>query len=270
MNQDFNPIINILKPYIYVLLAGFILMNVLSFFLPKTGVDFVSSSSSKLSYKDYIGFYESSKSASSKNGNRNSSRNYETLSTYELKGIYSTTSNSGWIILQKRGSNNSVFLEQFEEVSGYKLVKLYKKYVIFEKNSNEYRLELPKEKKINYSVQNDSLNENIKVNEDSISVNRKYLNSYVNDIDKVWNNIAINDVRKNGVIEGFKVDRVNKDSVFGKLGLKQGDVIKAINDNEIKSYADAFKIYNEINKLNYLKIEVLRNNETVELNYEID
>ncbi len=89
-------------------------------------------------------------------------------------------------------------------------------------------------------------------------------------IDKVWKDINIKDIRKNGRIEGFKIYSLNKNSVFGKLGLKQNDVIKSVNGIEIRSYADAFNLYNEIKKLEYLNLEVLRNNEIVELDYEIN
>ena len=61
-----------------------------------------------------------------------------------------------------------------------------------------------------------------------------------------------------------------QNSVFEKLGLKANDVIKSINNNSLNSYADAFNVYNNIGDTKYLNIEILRNNEVMELNYEID
>ena len=71
-------------------------------------------------------------------------------------------------------------------------------------------------------------------------------------------------------IEGFKIERINKDSAFAKLGLKEGDIIKSVNNSVLESYADAFKVYNNMENTKYLNMEILRNNEIVELNYEID
>jgi general secretion pathway protein C len=54
------------------------------------------------------------------------------------------------------------------------------------------------------------------------------------------------------------------------LGLRKGDIIKAVNNIELKSYNDAFSIYKKINKINNLNILILRNDREMELDYEIE
>ena len=54
------------------------------------------------------------------------------------------------------------------------------------------------------------------------------------------------------------------------MGLKEGDIIKSVNNSVLGSYADAFKVYNDVGNIKYLNIEILRNNELMELSYEID
>ena len=89
-------------------------------------------------------------------------------------------------------------------------------------------------------------------------------------MEKIWNNISIKEIQNENKIEGFKIERINKDSAFAKLGLKEGDIIKSVNNSVLESYADAFKVYNNMENTKYLNMEILRNNEIVELNYEID
>ncbi len=273
MNLPFNTILQKILPYAFIILSAYIISTILFLFLPKSGVAFVEESTSTLVYKKYSGFYSRVKINIPKIDKKIPKKNIQTLLKYRLKAIYSTTSNGGWASVEDKSSSQSTIIEQHEKLNGYTLTKLYKNYVIFEKNLKEFKLELLLNKEINYEIQrktSSNIIENIVVNEDNIKIKRDYLNSYVNNIEKVWNNIAISDIRKNDKIVGFKINSVNKDSIFGKLGFKKNDIIKSINNKVIKSYADAFKIYNEINNLDYLNIEVLRNNEIVELNYEID
>lgn len=274
MNINFNTFFQRFSAYIFAILFAYIISTVIFFFLPKSGVEFTENTDSSVVYKKYDSFYSKVKTVINKPivNRKVERRNIQTLSRYILKGVYSTQSNAGWIIIEEKSSKKSIILEQNQKLDRYTLTKLYSTYVIFENNSNEYKLELPKEDKLNYEIEKKTSigNENIIVNENNVTVKRNYLNSYVNDLNKVWKDIAIKDVRKNGRIEGFKIFKVNKNSVFGKLGLKQNDVIKSVNGKEINSYGDAFKIYNEINSLDYLTFEVLRNNEIVELSYEID
>jgi len=270
MNINFNTLLEKITPYAFVVLFAYVLMTILFLFLPKSGIEFLDNSNVSLSYYKYDGFYSNIKSDTRKI--EKETKNIEVLSKYQLKAVYSTSSNGGWAIIQEKGSNKSIILEQYEKFNEYTLTKLYKNYIIFEKNLEEFKIELPLNRKVKYEVETETSlgNKNLIINGNSITVKRNYLNSYVNDLGKVWKDISIKDIRKDGKIEGFKIYKVNKNSVFEKLGLKKNDIIRSINGNMLTSYADAFKTYNEINKLEYLTIEVLRNNEIVELDYEID
>jgi type II secretory pathway component PulC len=53
------------------------------------------------------------------------------------------------------------------------------------------------------------------------------------------------------------------------LGLREGDVIIKANNIELKSYKDAIDIYNGLDQLDAVQIVVLRENQEVELVYEI-
>ncbi len=272
MNSVFNTLFQKFIPYIIVILFAYLISAIIFIFLPKIGIDFKENSSQSISYKKYDGFYSKIKVTNSKKIKKTMvEKEISLLSRYKLKAVYSTTSNSGWAIIQDT-SSKTVILEKDQEFKGYTLTKLFKKYIIFEKDLNEYKLELPKNKDINYKIEKKTSrgNENIIVKNDTIQVKRNFLNAYVKDINKVWKDINIKDLRRNGKIEGFKIQKVSKNSVFEKLGLRKNDIIKSVNGSKIRSYSDAFKIYNAINNIDYLRLEVLRNNEIMELDYEID
>lgn len=268
MNINFNQLIQKILPYSFIFLLAYLINSIAFFYLPKVGVEFKDNNIGNLEYKNYSGFY--SKVQIVQESKEVKSAPMENFSKYNLKAVYSTTSNGGWITIEN--GDNSFILSQGENIDGYVLSKLFKSYVIFEKSQKEYKLEMKEKDNISYELTEDTddIKQNIIVKDDLVKVNRTYLNSYVQNIDKVWNNIAINEKKVGNKIEGFEVLKVNQDSVFAKLGLKAGDVIKSINNNSLNSYADAFNVYNNIGDTRYLNIEILRNNEVVELNYEID
>jgi len=271
MNTDINKIIQKSIPFAFIILLAYIVATVVFVYLPKAGVDYIQESKTNLEYRKFDGFYSATSPTKSVKKQEVSKKQVR-LSSYNLKAIYSTAQNSGWIIVENKSGSKSHILSHYEQLDGYILTKLFKHYVIFEKAAKEYRLDIKRDKSVNYKISRtvNNIDENVIVSNGNVKVKRDYLNSYVQDIDKVWQNIAISEIRKDEKISGFKVDRVNKSSVFSKLGLKKGDVIKAINNNVLSSYADAFKVYNNINSTKYLNIEILRNNETMELSYEID
>ena len=73
-----------------------------------------------------------------------------------------------------------------------------------------------------------------------------------------------------GKIDGFIIKKIAENSDFIKLGLKEGDIMKSVNNNKLTSYAEALNVFNEINNTKYVNIVILRNNEIMELNYEIN
>jgi general secretion pathway protein C len=276
MNINYNILIIWLKPYLLIILIAYLLNAIIFHYLPKNGVEYAREKSVQLPYTKYDGYYSQSRDVVKINKPIKPIKKKEklkTLSSYKLKAIYSTTSNNGWISIENKSGTKSYIISQNEELDGYLLVKLFKSHVVFRKNNKDFKLAMKETtKSINYEIERsvDNISEKIIVQDDNIKVKRPYLNSYVNNIDKVWKDISIKELRKDGKIDGFKINRVNRTSVFAKLGLRKGDIIKEINNSVLKSYADAFRVYNNINKTKYLNMVILRNNQTLELNYEID
>ena len=62
---------------------------------------------------------------------------------------------------------------------------------------------------------------------------------------------------------------VKKDSLFAKLGLRKGDIITGVNGKKLKSVSQVFKIYNNMDKLDSLKLTITRDNQEKELEYEV-
>jgi len=103
-----------------------------------------------------------------------------------------------------------------------------------------------------------------------VAITHDEVEDYIKNPNKIWRNIRIQELRKNGQIDGFRVNYVKKGSFFDKAGLKSGDVIKAIDGNEIKSLSDVMKYYNDINNLDGLSLTVLRGGNEVELEFNIN
>lgn len=271
MNINYNKLFDKLLPFFILFTTAYIISFIIYLYLPKKSVTKYKNSSLEIDYKNYKSLFKSSISSSiEKEKVTNNSKEYKLISNIELKAVYAQSEYIGWIILEDK-NNKTYILENDEKFRGYILRSLYKNYVVFEKNNKKYRLKIKENSNnLKYSITNEKTNENIEVNNDVVKVKRAYLNDYISDFEKIWKDIKIKDARKNGKIIGFKVLSIKKGSVFMKLGLEKDDIIKSINNKKLNSYNDAFAIYKKINDIDYLEIEVLRNQEIVELSYEIN
>lgn len=91
--------------------------------------------------------------------------------------------------------------------------------------------------------------------------------------DRGWNwiktelNVGNRDVGKNPT--GFKLTSLEKGSIYEKLGLKQGDVIKTINGKLMNNPQDAMELTNLMKTADKVEIELMRNGSTQKMTYQI-
>lgn len=275
MNINFNKIFKKIIPYLTILVIAYAFSVIAFLLLPKVGVN-VKDESSQLSQSKFfnIKIFESNDIKKSTTIQNIEKKEYRLLSNLTLNAVYSKNDGSGWIIIKENSTSKTHILKSGESFKNYVLKTIFPSYVIFENNSKEYKLSI-KEKRKKFNIitkkdSNDNWSEKLIFDGNKVSIQRKFLDTYVNNIDKVWQDIKIDEVKKDGFIIGFKVSQITKNSLLSKLGLKVGDIIKKINSVELNNYNKAFKIYREIKSMKNLNIEILRNNRKMELNYEIN
>jgi len=101
-------------------------------------------------------------------------------------------------------------------------------------------------------------------------IDRSLLTHYTTNMDEIFKDIGIQDMKEGDKVTGFQVSFVRRGSHFSKLGLQRGDIIKSVNGQEINSYNAAFGIYKEIQTMENMTLVIIRDNKEMELEYEVN
>jgi type II secretion system protein C len=231
------------------------------FFLPHTGIDFVSVEEASLyqNYKPSKAFGLQGKKAPVVK----QAPVYK-LDNLTLQGLYDDPVNP-FIAVEDARKITLVGID--ENFKGYKLIDVKSDRAIFEKAGKNYEL-LFKEEKLKTDAISAAEPEIIQ-DDAAVFVKRKEIKHYAQNFDAIWKNIKIKEIIKDKRLQGFVVTWVKKDSLFAKLGLIKDDVIVGVNGKTLKSVSQVFKIYNNMDKMDSLKLKILRNNEEKELEYEV-
>ena len=75
---------------------------------------------------------------------------------------------------------------------------------------------------------------------------------------------------KNGVSNGFKLFSIVPDSLYSKIGVQNGDVIRKINGYEMNSPDKALEIYQKLRDATRIEIELERRGENIRKTYSIE
>ena len=179
-------------------------------------------------------------------------------------------------------NRKSKVLSKGEDIDGFKLISGGSDYALFTKANKKFKLSLDDKKiknpsSISIVKERDNRRATTSVDKKIVKrddgervISKGLLTSYTKDIDKIWKDIGIGEHKKNGVLDGFVVNFVKRGSDFEKLGLKRGDILKSVNGEELNSYNSAFSFYKDIGNIDSLTLGIVRNNQEMELEYEIN
>ena len=172
-------------------------------------------------------------------------------------------------------------LAKGEAINGFVLEGAGSNYATFSKNAKTYQINLIISTKgeesirsaqpstVSASSENKVEGEVIDAGDHKI-VDRSLLDYYAKNMDDIYKNIGIKEIKEGKDLEGFSISFIRKGSPFAKLGIQRGDVIKSINGQKIDSYNAAFEVYKNISNIDNLTLVIQRGKEEMELEYEVN
>ncbi|NPA28398.1 MAG: PDZ domain-containing protein [Epsilonproteobacteria bacterium] len=201
------------------------------------------------------------------------------IKKFILKGIIATSRGGGIVTLEYKGK--TYVLKRGEELAGYKLVRVNPFDAIFTKDNEKYKLELfnqknqkPTSTRRNF-VQREQKPLTTQPKKDIIQegdmtiISKNLFEKYKSNIREVTRSINVTPVRSGKKLKGFKIVYIKKGSDFDKLGVKVGDIITAINGEEITDFRVPIEFFNNLDTTTAATITIKRGNEVKELEYEV-
>jgi len=195
-----------------------------------------------------------------------------------LLGIYRGDGKKIAVIAKK---NKISLLLEGEHFFGYTVEEIGIKRVRLSRNGKEYFLDLKKENdtkgrgiwKIvppagSVAPQPGSL----PVGPDAAGVYRlpkSEVDTYTKDFDKIWKNIKVTPHLTRGKLDGYLVRYVRNGSLFARMGLRRGDLIRAIDGEEVARMRSPQELFEMIQGADSLILTLQRGRKKVDLTYEL-
>ena len=165
-------------------------------------------------------------------------------------------------------------------INGFMLERAGHNYATFSKNEKMYKVPLLISTKGSTSIRSskpsvqsapvEKVEGEVVDAGDHKIIDKSLINHYAKNMDDIYKNIGIKEIKKGKDLEGFSISFIRKGSPFAKLGLKRGDTIRSINGQKIDSYNAAFGIYKDIGNIENLTLVIQRGKEEMELEYEVN
>jgi general secretion pathway protein C len=107
------------------------------------------------------------------------------------------------------------------------------------------------------------------VDENNYEIPRAEIDKTLSNLNDVAMQARIVPAFKDGQAQGFKLFSIRPDSIYSKIGIQNGDVIKRINGFDMNSPEKALEVYSKLKESARIDIEVERNGATVRKTYNV-
>jgi len=101
----------------------------------------------------------------------------------------------------------------------------------------------------------------------TITLNRSEIQNAIKDINKLVSEARIQPHFKDGKADGLSISRIQRGSIFSKLGLRNGDVVQEIDGNSLNSPEDVLSLYEKLKSGNQASVQITRRGTQRTLNY---
>ncbi|CAA6805285.1 MAG: Unknown protein [uncultured Campylobacterales bacterium] len=159
-------------------------------------------------------------------------------------------------------------VDLYEIYKGYTLSSLTRNYAVFtDDNQNEYLMLLIPEDDTKSKVRSKRSQKNAPVSNKVIA--KKDLQPYLNGSKDVLRDIRFSPQKESGKIIGYKIQYVKARSPLASLGLKRGDIVIELNGRTLSKMSNLMYFYGKRKSITKLDIKYIRDEQEMEINYEI-
>lgn len=101
------------------------------------------------------------------------------------------------------------------------------------------------------------------------TVTRALVDKLVADVDALGGDVHVAPALVDGKPAGFQLSDIRRGSVFARLGLRDGDVVAAVNGMDVSTPAAAMLAFLTLRNATDLAVRIVRHGETQTLDYSI-
>lgn len=102
-----------------------------------------------------------------------------------------------------------------------------------------------------------------------ISLRRSYIEKSMTDMASLMTQVKIQPHMENGVPAGLALSSIKPNSIFRRMGLRNGDVITGVDGSEISSVDDALKLVDNLKSSSNLSVQLKRRGREKSIEYNI-
>ena len=102
-----------------------------------------------------------------------------------------------------------------------------------------------------------------------VSLKRSMINDAINDVSKLMTDVKIQPHMADGRPDGLAISNIKPNSIFRRMGLRNGDILKSVEGQDIRTVDDALRLYDSMKTADSVTVEIERRGSKRTIDYSI-
>jgi len=197
--------------------------------------------------------------------------NIETLKQTDLKlklwGTVTGENETPYAVIEAQKEKKQNLYRAGDSIQNATVKKILEKRVILNVDGHDEILEMEKIRSAKkqmkpVKIQNPS--------DQNITVARSQIDNAIQNINDLMRQVKIRPHFLNGKPDGLFISNIQQDSIFARLGLRNGDILTGVNGKNIQSVDDALKLYQDLKSSSDVAVQIKRKGEVLSIGYHIE
>jgi general secretion pathway protein C len=103
----------------------------------------------------------------------------------------------------------------------------------------------------------------------TVTVRQSEVQESLQNMNELLSQVRIRPHFRDGQPDGLALTRIKSQSIFARMGLRSGDIVKGVNGNPIETPDDVLSLYEGLKSGSQISLEITRNGEPQTINYRI-
>lgn len=187
------------------------------------------------------------------------------VTAFDLKGTVAVDSSFGFIIVEERGKNKQKLYRIGEMVGSAKLVSITRNTAIL--RSGEREITMKVKATADGLLLSQGSRSSIGVLPPGISISKQEMTESLGDLKSIMSQAVVRPYINAGVQEGFIVSNIVANSLYQRLGLRDGDIIVNVNQKNLTSADDVLQLVGLMQAGGNVTVNIKRNGKDETISY---
>ena len=188
----------------------------------------------------------------------------------DLRGTVAGGAKYGFAVVEEKGTQKQRLVKVGDIVAGAKVVRITRNAVDFLVGDQELTLKIAgtKEAPILPPSQGGTASTGPPPLSGSIVINRSEIGASLEDMGSLLRQAQIRPYFNAGVPDGFMINSIQRGSLYQKMGIVNGDIIREVNNRRIQTADDMMDLFNTLKSASGMSLTIKRRGNQETLNYQ--